>query len=185
MRPRPRKSKPAARPSSASGGYATAPSPTLWRKLAIASLPSRACRRANGEAREQQTRSNVCTKSSSGGSKRKPCCHRQIRRRCCSGRYSPPVRSTCARSMAGRRLQQNLPIRQLTSLPDRVLSKCWRSRHTEFQHNARRHPPRAKEPLCNCTRVLGRDGRELNPLLVHDMTEAEIEGRKLRCANML
>jgi hypothetical protein len=37
--------------------------------------------------------------------------------------------------------------------------------------------PRAKELLCNCTRVLGRDGRELNPLLVRDMTEAEIEGR--------
>jgi hypothetical protein len=46
------------------------------------------------------------------------------RRRCCSGRCSPLVRSTCARSMAGRRLQQNLPINQLTSLPDRVLSKC-------------------------------------------------------------
>jgi glycine/D-amino acid oxidase-like deaminating enzyme len=37
--------------------------------------------------------------------------------------------------------------------------------------------PRANELLCNCTRVLGRDGRELNPLLVRDMTEAEIEGR--------
>ena len=47
--------------------------------------------------------------------------------------------STCARSMAGRRLQQNLPISQLTSLLDRVLSKCRRSRHPEFQHQSRRH----------------------------------------------
>jgi hypothetical protein len=46
-------------PSSASGGYATAPSPVVWRKLAIASSPSRACRGANGEAREQQTRSSL------------------------------------------------------------------------------------------------------------------------------
>jgi FAD dependent oxidoreductase len=37
--------------------------------------------------------------------------------------------------------------------------------------------PRANELLCNCTRVLSRGGRELNPLLVGDMTEAEIEGR--------
>ena len=42
------------------------PSPTVWRKLAIASLPLRACHRANGEVREQQMRSNVCTKSSNG-----------------------------------------------------------------------------------------------------------------------
>ena len=38
--------------------------------------------------------------------------------------------------------------------------------------------PRPNELLCNCTRIIGRDGRELNPLLVQDLTEAEIEGRK-------
>jgi len=37
------------------------------------------------------------------GSKRRPCCHRQIRRRCCSGRCSLLVRSTCARSTVGKR----------------------------------------------------------------------------------
>ena len=37
--------------------------------------------------------------------------------------------------------------------------------------------PRANELLCNCTRIVGRDGRELNPILVEDITEAEIEGR--------
>jgi glycine/D-amino acid oxidase-like deaminating enzyme len=37
--------------------------------------------------------------------------------------------------------------------------------------------PRRNELLCNCTRIIGRDGRELNPLLVEDITEAEIEGR--------
>ena len=36
---------------------------------------------------------------------------------------------------------------------------------------------RPNELLCNCTRIIGRDGRELNPLLVEDITEAEIEGR--------
>ncbi|TFE36848.1 FAD-dependent oxidoreductase [Paraburkholderia dipogonis] len=37
---------------------------------------------------------------------------------------------------------------------------------------------RPGELLCNCTRVTGADGRELNPLLRDDFTEAEIEGRK-------
>jgi hypothetical protein len=38
--------------------------------------------------------------------------------------------------------------------------------------------PRPNELLCNSTRILGRDGRELNPLLIEDLTEAEIEGRR-------
>jgi len=38
--------------------------------------------------------------------------------------------------------------------------------------------PRPNELLCNCTRIIGRDGRELNPILVEDITEAEIVGRK-------
>ena len=37
---------------------------------------------------------------------------------------------------------------------------------------------RPGELLCNCTRVIGADGRELNPLQARDFTEAEIEGRK-------
>jgi FAD dependent oxidoreductase len=38
--------------------------------------------------------------------------------------------------------------------------------------------PRPNELLCNCTRIIGRDGRELNPLIVEDITEAEIQGRR-------
>jgi hypothetical protein len=38
--PRPKKSRPAVRPSSASGGCVIAPSPTVWRKPATASSPS-------------------------------------------------------------------------------------------------------------------------------------------------
>lgn len=38
--------------------------------------------------------------------------------------------------------------------------------------------PRPGELLCNCTRILGRDGRELNPLKAADITEAEIMGRR-------
>ena len=37
--------------------------------------------------------------------------------------------------------------------------------------------PRENELLCNCTRIIGRDGRELHPLVAADLTEAEIEGR--------
>ena len=38
--------------------------------------------------------------------------------------------------------------------------------------------PRPGELLCNCTRITGADGRELNSLVERDFTEAEIEGRK-------
>lgn len=38
--------------------------------------------------------------------------------------------------------------------------------------------PRPGELLCNATRVLGADGRELDPLDSDDITEAEIEGRR-------
>jgi glycine/D-amino acid oxidase-like deaminating enzyme len=38
--------------------------------------------------------------------------------------------------------------------------------------------PRPNELLCNATRIVGRDGRELNPIFVEDITEAEIEGRR-------
>ncbi|WP_417812482.1 FAD-dependent oxidoreductase [Thalassospira alkalitolerans] len=37
---------------------------------------------------------------------------------------------------------------------------------------------RPDELLCNCTRVIGADGRELNPLFWRDFSEAEIEGRR-------
>ncbi|SDV46176.1 FAD-dependent oxidoreductase [Chitinasiproducens palmae] len=36
---------------------------------------------------------------------------------------------------------------------------------------------RPGELLCNCTRVTGADGRELNPVYYRDFTEAEFEGR--------
>jgi glycine/D-amino acid oxidase-like deaminating enzyme len=38
--------------------------------------------------------------------------------------------------------------------------------------------PRPGQLLCNATRIIGRDGRELNPLNRIDLTEAEIEGRQ-------
>ena len=86
----------------------TVPSPTAWRKPATASSPSRACRRASGGAPEPPTRSSGCTRSSSDGSRRRPCCLPQKPPPCCSGRCLLPVRSACARSMAGRRLATKL-----------------------------------------------------------------------------
>ena len=38
--------------------------------------------------------------------------------------------------------------------------------------------PRPGELLCNATRAIGRDGRELNPLVAIDLSEAETEGRR-------
>ena len=36
---------------------------------------------------------------------------------------------------------------------------------------------RPNELLCNCTRIVGSDGRELNTLFARDFTDAEVEGR--------
>ena len=36
---------------------------------------------------------------------------------------------------------------------------------------------RPNELLCNCTRIVGADGRELNTLFARDFTDAEVEGR--------
>ena len=114
-------------------------SPTAWRKPAIGCSPLRSCRRANGEARARPMPSSGCTRSSNGGSRPRPCCPQQRLPPCCSGRCSLPARSTCARSMAGRRSPQAPSISQLTSPPDTITSCRWRLRHIEFQHKARRH----------------------------------------------
>lgn len=70
-----------------------------------------------------------------------------------------------------------------TIMPE-AITELIRSKHAAGQYDL----PRAKiwlftttrpnELLCNCTRVIGRDGRELNPLLWRDFTDAEIEGRR-------
>src|SRR5215211_102964 len=139
MRRRARRSRPAARPSSASGGSSTVPSPTAWRKRAIACSALPACRRASGAAHAPRTPSNDCMKSSSDGSRRRRSCRPPTPRPCCSGRCLPPVRSTCARSMAGRRLPQSPSISRLTSPLEAIPSSYRRSRHAEFQPHSRRH----------------------------------------------
>jgi len=91
------RSRPGARRSSANGASNAAPSPTAWRKPATGCSPSHDFRRANGGARGPPMRSNDCTKSSSEGSRRKPCCRQQTPQPCCSGHSLPPDRSICAR----------------------------------------------------------------------------------------
>jgi hypothetical protein len=63
LRARPqRRLKPAASPSSASGGSGTAPSPKALRKPATVCSPSPGCRRANGVQRGLRMRSSGCTR---------------------------------------------------------------------------------------------------------------------------
>ncbi len=96
---RAKRSKRAAKPSSASDGSSTGPSRIARRNPAIGSSPSPACHRPNGAAYALRMQSNGYTRSSSAGSRRRSCCGRQTRPPCCSGRCSPPARSTCERSM--------------------------------------------------------------------------------------
>src|SRR5664279_858350 len=139
MRRRRRRSRPAARPSSANGGSSIALSPIAWRKQATVCSPSPACRQASGAAHEQRMRSSGCTRNSNEGSRLRPCCRRQIRPRCCSGRCSLPARSTCAKWMDGRRWPQSPSISQLTSQPETIPSCYRRSRQPEFQPHSGRH----------------------------------------------
>ena len=75
---------------------------------AVADSPEKGCSpspgypQANGSRRGQRTRLSACMRSSSGASRRKPCCPRPRPRPCCSGPCLPQARSACARSMAGR-----------------------------------------------------------------------------------
>lgn len=96
------------------------------RRPATACLRSSACRRVNGRAHGPPTPSSDCTKSSSGGSRRRPCFALQRPLPCCSGRCSPQDRSPCARLMAGRRSTRSPAISHLTSRLDQVFSKCRR-----------------------------------------------------------
>jgi hypothetical protein len=70
------------------------------------------------------------------------------------------------------------------SILDDDVSQMIRNLHNSREYNLPRAKvflfptPRSGELLCNCTRVIGRDGRELNPLRIEDLTEAEVEGRR-------
>jgi len=103
---------------------------------------SRVSRKASGNQFAYQMQSNVCTKSSSGGSRPRPCCHQPKPRRCCSGPSWLPFRSRCARWTAGEASTKGHPIRRLTSPHNLPTSPCWRSRQNQFQHRLRRHPGR-------------------------------------------
>src|SRR6266566_1690351 len=134
MRRRARRSRPVAKPSSVNGGSSIAPSPTAWKKRASGSSPSLGCRRANGGACAPPTRSSGCMRNSNVGSRRRPCCPRRTPRPCCSGHCSLRDRSTCARSMVGRRSPPNQSIGQLTSLLDQIASRCRRLRRFNSNH---------------------------------------------------
>ena len=72
--------------------------------------------------------------------------------------------------------------------PDSILGEAVSRRIVELNASGAYRLPRAKvflfpsprpgELLCNCTRITGADGRELNSIYVRDFSEAEIEGRK-------
>jgi putative transposase len=53
----------------------------------------------------------------------KPCCHRRTPQPCCSGRCLLPVRSTCARLMAGTHFRPSLSINRSISPRDRERSQ--------------------------------------------------------------
>jgi glycine/D-amino acid oxidase-like deaminating enzyme len=91
-------------------------------------------------------------------------------------------------TMIFRLLGVDVPRFQAARGPDSIMgeetSKTIQRLHAAKTYNLPRakiflfETPRPNELLCNATRIIGPDGRELNPLLVADITDAEIEGRK-------
>jgi Transposase, Mutator family len=106
----------AARSSSANGGSSIAPrQPGRSRRTLVRLYPAAAkpmAQRAHHEC------DRAVARSSNEGSRGRPCCRRPISPRCCSGRCSPPVRSTCASWMAGRRSPPSPSISRLTIVID-------------------------------------------------------------------
>ena len=80
---------------------------------ALVRLSPGAARQANGAACGPQMPSSDCTKSSNAESRRRRCCHPRTQPPCCSGRCWPQVRSTCARSMAGRPLPHPVTLQPI------------------------------------------------------------------------
>ena len=78
---------------------------------------------------QTRTRSSDCTRSSSAGSRLRPCCPAPKPPPCCSGRCSPQDRSPCARSTDGRPSPRNQTIRSLTSPHDRIALCHPKTRH--------------------------------------------------------
>ena len=111
----------------------------LGGKQVNACSPSPGCCRANGAACAPRMRSSGYTKDSSEGSRRRPCCRPRTPLPCCSGRCSPPARSTCAKSMAGKASPQSPSISQLTSQLDPLPSVVRRFRRAKFQPHHGRH----------------------------------------------
>src|SRR4051794_26384285 len=52
----------------------------------------------------------------------RPCCLTPRRQQCCSGHYSLPARSPCAKSMVGRRSPRSSSLNALTGQPDPITS---------------------------------------------------------------
>ena len=142
---RPR-SWPGATPSWRAGSRAAVRSPTAWRKPASACSPSCATRPSSGARLGPRTPSNVCTRSSSAGSRPSACCPVPRPPPCSSGRSSPRVRSPCAGSMAGQ--PSTVHPSTLTSPPDQP--PCPRSRAAQFPPTSRHyrvHVPDPERPI--------------------------------------
>ncbi|MFT3663497.1 FAD-dependent oxidoreductase [Piscinibacter sp.] len=86
--------------------------------------------------------------------------------------------------LSGVDMPRFLAARGPDSIMDDSVSKTIQRLHRANEYQLPRakiflfETPRPNELLCNATRIIGRDGRELNAVLTADFTEAEIEGRK-------
>src|SRR6516164_9915278 len=146
------------------------------------SSPSPGCRAANGRAFAPPTPSNGSMKSSSAGSKPRPCCRLPRPQRCCSGHCSPRVRSPCAKSTGGRPPPRNPLTSRLTSLPDPISSPLPETALIKFQPKSRQHPDQTlyENYVCDAARnYTNYCSPELDKLIDQQSMEADAEKRRL------
>jgi hypothetical protein len=115
-----------------SGGSNTKPSPTAWRKPATAlHLHPLAAKPVAQRAHHQRDR--TATRGRAQDQNADCAAVGGHGRHCCSGRCLLPVRSTCARSMAGKPLPQNPSISNLISPHNMIELVYWRLCRFLFQ----------------------------------------------------
>src|SRR5687768_2068082 len=111
---------------------------------------------------------SACTRSSSVGSRHRPCYPPPRPQPCCSGRCSPQARSPCARSMDGRASPSRPQRSRLTSPPDRTTLPALEITLSQFPPHPRRHPS------SNAKNGLGKP-RMLTPDAALEIAKKEID----------
>jgi transposase-like protein len=121
-------------------------SPTVSKTPASGCSPSPASIRRNGSRPGQPTPSSASTRNSADASRPRPCRLAPRPCPCCSGPCSPPGKSACARSTAGRPSPSPSSPSPLTKPPDQAEITMLGERRSRISTNSQTRPRRGMVP---------------------------------------